>query len=100
MQNIQLAIVSLCHTWKKPTVFKIAIDILSLNCSYSTNPRGNLMVNEHVEAVGKLQDSSTMNVMLGLMGNPIGGGLVASVANANICVAVTLDSIRETKNNH
>ena len=58
------------------------------------------MVNEHVEAVGKVQYSSTMNVMLGLMGNPIGGGLVAPVANANICVAVTLDSIRETKNNH
>ena len=41
-----------------------------------------------------------MNVIVGLMENPIGGGLVASVANANICAAVTLDPMRETKCNH
>ena len=41
-----------------------------------------------------------MNVIVGLMGNPIGGGLVAPVANANICVALTLDPIGETKHNH
>lgn len=52
------------------------------------------MVNEHVEAVGTVQDSSAINVMVGLMGNPIGGGLVTPVVNDNICVAVTLDPIR------
>ena len=58
------------------------------------------MVNEHIEAVGKVQDWSTMNMIVGLMGNPIVGGLVAPVANFNICVAITLDPIRETKHNN
>ena len=58
------------------------------------------MVNTQVEAFGKVQDFSSMNVIVGLIGNPIGGGLVAPVPNANICVGVTSDSIRETKHNH
>ena len=58
------------------------------------------MVNAHVEAFGKVQDFCSMNVIVGLIGNPIGGGLVAPVPNVNICVGVTLDSIRETKYNH
>ena len=45
---------------------------------------GNLRNNAQVDAVGRKHDLTVINVMVGQVGNPIGGTLNAPVTNANI----------------
>lgn len=49
-----------------------------------TNESGNFRDNAQVDAVGRKHDLSVINVMVGRVGNPIGGTLNAPVTNANI----------------
>ena len=47
------------------------------------------MFNAHIDVVGRLRDRSCMKVIIGLLGNPIGGTLGAPDAKANMCAGVT-----------